>query len=65
MEPVTGHLPQLLDIDSARRALGLSRSRIYELIRIGKVRVVRLGPRGMRVPVSELRRIEKDGISEE
>lgn len=61
----TNHYPpQLLTIESARLALGLSRSRLYELIRLNVVRSVRLGPRGLRVPASEIARIEREGLQD-
>ncbi len=65
MEPLHDPAPRLLDIESARATLGLSRSRLYELIRLEKVRAVRLGPRGLRVPASEIARIEREGIAGE
>ncbi|MXP27909.1 helix-turn-helix domain-containing protein [Porphyrobacter algicida] len=41
-------------IDEACRAIGIGRSKLYELNREGKIKIVRLGGRSV-VPVTELR----------
>lgn len=41
-------------IDEACRAIGIGRSKLYELNRAGKLKIVRLGGRSV-VPATELR----------
>ena len=45
----------LLKVSEAAEALGISRSHCYELIQAGRLPVVRLGGRAVRVPACWLR----------
>jgi predicted DNA-binding transcriptional regulator AlpA len=51
-------LPSVVDITTAGRALGLSRTRAYELAKLGEFpcRVIRIGE-SYRVPTAELLRL--------
>ncbi|MDQ6910175.1 MAG: helix-turn-helix domain-containing protein [Actinomycetota bacterium] len=55
MDPPAGpsSVPLLLSVREAARALGIGRSKIYELIKNGEVEVVHIG-RSCRVPVAAL-----------
>lgn len=44
--------------------LAVSRSTLYELIRAGRLRTVRVGKRGVRIPRVELERFVADGLGE-
>ena len=57
-------LPVLLTVNQACEALNVSRSRLHELRRAGSVRTVQIGPRGIRVPRSEIERIAAHGFTE-
>ena len=47
-------MTELLRVEEAGRVLGLSRSRIYSLIKAGRIPHLRIGPRGLRVPRAAL-----------
>jgi excisionase family DNA binding protein len=53
----------LVTISEAGDSLGVKRSTIYEFIRCGKIRTVKIGTRGIRVPTSELARFVNEGLS--
>jgi len=46
--------PSLLTVNEACRLVAVGRTTLYRLISNGKIRTVRIGPRGVRVPASEL-----------
>ena len=56
--------PILVSISEAHKALGIGRTKLYEEINAGRIRVVRFGKRSL-IPVDELRawpdRIESAG----
>jgi excisionase family DNA binding protein len=52
----TNDLRLLVNIEQARAAIGLGRTKFYELIKDGQIRIVRIGNRTL-VPVSELERL--------
>lgn len=47
---------KLLTVKEACDAASISRTTLYELCRAGLLQVVKIGPRGIRVPVAELDR---------
>ena len=49
-----------LKVEEMAQALGLGRSKCWELVRSGEVRTVRFG-RSVRVPVSEIERLIEQG----
>jgi excisionase family DNA binding protein len=53
----------LVSIADACEMIGVKRTSMYEFIRAGKIRVVKIGSRGVRVPVSELERFVAEGLS--
>jgi excisionase family DNA binding protein len=60
----TQELPLLLTGAEACREMRISRTRLYELIRGGLIRSVKVGRRGFRIPRAELERVARDGIEE-
>lgn len=48
--------PELLTVDQAAKALAVCRKTVDRLVARGKLKAVRLGKRGLRVPVAEIRR---------
>jgi excisionase family DNA binding protein len=46
--------PVLVTVEQACMALGVGRTHFYKLINADLLRPVRIGPKGVRVPVSEL-----------
>ena len=51
---VTTSEDRLLRIPEAARLLGMGRTTVYQMIREGRLPVVRLGKRGVRIPISAL-----------
>lgn len=48
-------IPQVLaSVDQACLALGIGRTAFYRLVNEGVIKTVKIGPKGTRVPVSEL-----------
>ena len=56
--------PKMLTVKQACEAGAFSRTTLYQLIRAGRIRTVKVGLRGIRVPVAELERFIQDGIKE-
>jgi excisionase family DNA binding protein len=56
--------PRLVTVPEAADALRLSESTVWEQIRRGRIKAVRLGRRATRVPDTELWRIAAHGFSE-
>lgn len=54
-------LPKMLSIRQAAERLSVSRGKIFELIRYGKIRRVLLGKRTARIPETELERYFQEG----
>ena len=54
--------PILLTVRESASALGISRTTLYVLINQERVRVVRIGSRGVRIPVSELEKFVDDQV---
>jgi excisionase family DNA binding protein len=48
------HLPLLLRIEEVMRELSISRRTVYELIKDGKLHLVRVGVRGSRIRTEEV-----------
>ncbi|WP_442755870.1 helix-turn-helix transcriptional regulator [Methylocystis sp. JAN1] len=64
--PSSDHrIPRLIPIAEVGDILGLAESTIWEHIRRGRIRAVRLGKRATRVPDDEIRRIVAEGLSDE
>ncbi len=48
-------IPQVLaSVDQSCLALGIGRTAFYALVKQGVIRPVKIGPKGTRVPISEL-----------
>lgn len=47
--------PALVSVGNACKYLSIGRSKLYELIREGKLEIVRLGPKHSRITVKSLR----------
>ncbi len=56
--------PLLVSIDEAASIVGLGRSKLYELIRDGRIPVVHIG-RAVRVPVAALHRFVGQMLADE
>jgi hypothetical protein len=54
---LTSHQPLSVSVEHAAAMIGISSRMLREMIRRGNVRVVRLGPRRIVVPIAELQRI--------
>lgn len=46
--------PLLLKIPAAARELGIGLTKMYELLRTGQIKRVRLGPNATRIPYAEI-----------
>lgn len=46
----------LISIKQGCDILCVSRTKLYELIRTGQIRIVKIGKRGIRIPISEMER---------
>jgi excisionase family DNA binding protein len=53
---------KLLTIKEVCSRLSISRSMLYELIRSNKIRTVRIGKRGIRLPESEIERFIEERL---
>ena len=58
------HSPRLITVRDACIEAACSRTALYELIRAGRIRTVKIGPRGIRVPVAELERFIAEQLGE-
>lgn len=48
-------IPQVLaSVDQACLALGIGRTAFYTLVKQGVIRTVKIGPKGTRVPITEI-----------
>lgn len=56
--------PKLLTVRQACEAGAFSRTTLYQLIRVGRIRTVKVGLRGIRIPVAELERFIQEGLNE-
>jgi excisionase family DNA binding protein len=56
--------PLLLERSQAEKVLGVGPSKLKEIIRRGELREVSIGPRGKRVPLSELERYVSERLKE-
>lgn len=54
----------LFSVDGAARALDLSRSKLYDMMRRGQLRFVMIGA-DRRIPVEELRRLAAEGTGQD
>jgi excisionase family DNA binding protein len=54
---------QLLRVTDAAKLLGVSRTHLYKLARIGSLRLVRLGPQVVRVLRADVEKIAQEGLS--
>jgi putative molybdopterin biosynthesis protein len=54
---------ELLRIEDAARVLKLSRTTVYDLLRRGELRIVRVG-RAVRIPRSEIERFARERLTE-
>lgn len=54
----------VLTIKQTCERLAIGRSHLWCLVRSGKIRTVRIGKRGIRIPESEIDRFIRDGLSE-
>lgn len=54
--------PKMLTVRQACEAGAFSRTTLYQLIRAGRIRTVKVGLRGIRVPVAELDRFIREGL---
>ncbi len=54
-------LPLLLKVEAAAKLLSLGRTKMYELIAVGDVPVIRLG-RSVRVPTASLKQWVEDRV---
>lgn len=52
--------PAFLSIPEVQRALGFSRTRVYELVKDGAIKSVPLGARRRLVPRSEVERVTEE-----
>lgn len=52
----------LLTVSQTCEELQISRATLFRLIKAGKVKVVRLGPRTLRIDQAEIDRIKKGGV---
>jgi excisionase family DNA binding protein len=50
----------LLRVSDACKALACGRTRLHELIKCGKIRAVKIGQRGIRIPVTEIERFIRE-----
>jgi excisionase family DNA binding protein len=57
-------LVKLTTIKEACERLRIGRSHLWCLIRTGKIRTVRIGKRGIRVPESEIERFIEQGLGD-
>ncbi len=53
----------LVTITEGCDSLGVKRTTMYEFIRAGRIRTVKVGSRGIRIPVSELERFVAEGLA--
>lgn len=53
---------QTVSVDDAAMVLGYKRQTVYNAIKAGKVQVIRLSPRRMRISKKEIKRILDGGI---
>ncbi|WP_405220186.1 helix-turn-helix transcriptional regulator [Lentisalinibacter sediminis] len=51
--------PVMATVDQACAALGIGRTAFYQLVKDGLIRPVKIGTKGTRVPVEELRAVPK------
>ena len=63
-EHITEHHPLLLKRSQAEKILGVGPSKLKEIISRGELREVAIGPRGKRVPLSELERYVSERLKE-
>jgi excisionase family DNA binding protein len=56
-------MERLLKVSDACEICNLWKTKFYELIKRGDVRVVRLGERGIRIHPEEIQRLMKQGIA--
>lgn len=54
----------LYSIKQTCERFAIGRSHLWCLVRSGKIRTVRIGKRGIRVPESEIDRFIRDGLKE-
>jgi excisionase family DNA binding protein len=54
--------PRLLTYREFAEALGVSERSVYDWVRLGKVQAVRLGPKSVRFNLTELERVQRDGV---
>ncbi|MBX7133053.1 MAG: helix-turn-helix domain-containing protein [Fimbriimonadaceae bacterium] len=59
---ISSQAPILLTVRESASVLGISRTTLYLLINQGRLRVVRIGSRGVRIPVSELEKFVDDQV---
>jgi excisionase family DNA binding protein len=53
---------KLITVKKTCERLGIGRSHLWCLIRSGKIRTVRIGKRGVRIPESEIDRFIQEGL---
>lgn len=54
--------PVLLTVKEACAVASISRTTLYELIRANRIRTLKIGSRGIRIPVAELERFIQEGL---
>lgn len=54
----------LMSIKQACETLSIGRSHLWCLIRADKIRTVRIGKRGIRIPESEIKRFVQQGLED-
>jgi excisionase family DNA binding protein len=59
-----GLSPQAYGVNDFCRAIGIGRSKVYELLREKKIRSIRIGKRRL-IPAAEAERLLREGCSDE
>lgn len=52
----------LITIKETCETTGISRTTLYELIRANRIKTVKIGSRGKRIPVAEVERFIREGL---
>ncbi len=64
MNEINNHRKVLLTVREACEALSIGRTKLNELLRSNRLKGVKIGERGIRVPSSEIERFVAEGIGE-
>lgn len=62
---VSGEPKIAVRVSEACKRLDLGKTTLYGLIAAGRIRTVKIGERGVRIPVSELERFVREGLQPE